>query len=407
MNRAFFLGLLVCGCGPTEGRTANFSNGSNGGRYDLSLPAVEDMAMSLADLTQPKPDACAAVTAMATLTKKPVDIIVIVDNSASMSEEIAGIQSNINNNFAMIIGASGLDYRVIMLSRYNQSNYSGGYYRVCIKGPLGGNTNCDTEPKPINTSRFFQYNHIIDSWDTFKQILGTYNVRDPSCPAAPAACSAANGWSDWLRPDALKVFINFTDDMSDTTYSSFETSLFALTPAMFGDATNRNYVWYSVVGLKENSPATKAYAPADAIVTTYCSTAYDPGQDYQHLSQITGGLRFPVCQTASFDVVFQAVANGVVQGAKVACAFEVPDAPGGEKVDINTVEVKYTPSNGGPPKTFSKVDDLGHCTTSGNFYIAQDADLGTSQIVLCPDACTGVQGDDQAQIGVTFDCIVR
>jgi hypothetical protein len=403
---ALALGLALFGCGPSDdlGRT-NQSTGA-GGKRDMTDPWYGiDLAVSQ-DLSYEKPDACAAVTATATLTKKPVDIIFVIDNSASMSTEIAAVQNNINVNFASIIGASGLDYRVIMISQYDQVNYTGGYYRVCIKGPLGGNTNCDTEPKPINTANFFHYDRKVDSTDSFQRILDTYNVRDPSCGAAPAPCSAPNGWADWLRADALKVFVEITDDDSNTTYTSFETSLFNLTPKMFGTAADRNYMFYSIVGLKENTPATTPYPDTAAVVTTSCSSAYGPGQDYQQLSKLTKALRYPVCQTASYDSVFQAVAQGVIAGAKVACSFDVPDAVGGI-VNLNSVVVNYTPSNGDPVKSFMKVDDLSQCTAAGNFYITQDADMGgKNTIVLCPDTCQTVQQDDKAQIGVLFDCVV-
>jgi hypothetical protein len=399
--------LFLGGCGPSDDLQRTNASTGIGGKKDLS-PAGngEDLALETRDLTYEKPDACASVSAVATLTKKPVDVIFVIDNSGSMSQEIAAVQNNINVNFADILGTSGLDYRVIMLSKYNTVDYSAGYYRVCIKGPLGGNSNCDNEPKPINTANFFHYNQQIDSTDSFQRILDSYKKRDPSCGAAPAACSAANGWSDWLRADALKVFIEVTDDDSNTLYTAFETSLFALTPKMFGSATDRNYMFYSIVGLKENTPATTPYPDTANVVTTSCSTAVGPGQDYQQLSKLTKALRYPVCQTASYNAVFQAVAQGVIAGAKVDCSFAVPDATGGV-VNLTTVIVNYTPSNGDPVKSFMQVDDISQCTAAGNFYITQDADMGNKNMIqLCPDTCTTVQKDDKAQIGVLFDCVV-
>jgi hypothetical protein len=399
MKRSFLVVLLICGCGPGDGvGRGTASNGGNGGTNggngeDMSLFG-RDLSVDPRDLTFINPDACAAVSAMATLTKRPVDIIVTIDDSGSMSQELDAVEKNINVNFANILGMSGLDYRVIMFTQFGT-----GTYQICVKPPLGGNA-CAGETKPVNTANFFHYSLDVESYDSLKLLIQKYNVAD-------ANGLAPNGWSQWLRPDALKVFIEVTDDEStDMTSTDFDTMLLAKTPKMFGDATKRDYVFYSITGVVENNPATKAYAPTDALVTGKCSTAVNAGQEYQKLSRLTGGLRFPICQLASFDVVFQAVAAGVVAGARVACSFEVPTPTTGENVDINSVQVKYTPSAGGMQKVFTKVDDISQCTTAGNFYITTDSDLGTPQIVLCPDACTTVQGDSQAQIGVTFDCSV-
>src|SRR4029079_11533805 len=91
--------------------------------------------------------------------------------------------------------------------------------------------------------------------------------------------------------------------------ATFDAELLALDPAQFGDANKRNYVWHSIVGLTENNPPTAAYGPNDPMVNTYCSGAVAPGNGYQALSILTGGLRYPVCENASFDVVFQEIAK--------------------------------------------------------------------------------------------------
>src|SRR5262245_13950664 len=75
------------------------------------------------------PDAaCVATSAEAKLEKKPVDIIFIIDNSGSMTDNIAGVERNINQNFASIIGASSIDYRVIMLSEHGSADDQ----RICV-----------------------------------------------------------------------------------------------------------------------------------------------------------------------------------------------------------------------------------------------------------------------------------
>src|SRR5262245_56609399 len=78
--------------------------------------------------------ACAmqSVRGMRRPTRK-IDVIFVIDNSGSMSEEIASIRENINQNFASIVAQSGVDFRVVMLSLYGTESTS-----VCVEPPLSG-----------------------------------------------------------------------------------------------------------------------------------------------------------------------------------------------------------------------------------------------------------------------------
>jgi hypothetical protein len=338
--------------------------------------------------------ACAQVSADGTLVKKPVDIIFVIDNSGSMTGEIQAVENNVNVNFAQIIGASGLDYRVIMVSTHGSAS---GSQSICIGAPLSGNTTCSPPPAtPTNGARFFHYSTEIGSNNSLQKIRDTYNVADPNG-------KAPGGWSDWLRADAVKVFVEITDDdATNMTADQFETMLFAKVPAHFGTAAARNYIWHSIAGFNENNPVTKPWAPTDPIQTAECNNGNGSegiGQVYQELSQRTGGLRFPICQFANFDAVFQEIAKGVVQGAQVACEFEVPAPPPGQTVDLNTVLVDYYPSGGGQMVTFQQVANAAACMPN-SFYIEN------GKIILCPDTCTQVKGDVMAKVKVLFDCTV-
>lgn len=351
--------------------------------------------------------ACAVTSSQATLGKKPVDIIFVVDNSGSMSDEIIGIQDNINVNFAQIIGASGLDYRVIMVSRHGEAV---GPESICISPPLSGNATCNPPPaQPTNGARFFHYSTEIDSHNSLRKIRDTYNTPDEFN-------QPAGGWSTWLRADALKVFVEVTDDEARSmtggqndpttdpigTANAFETALFGLTPKMFGDANNRNYVFHSIVGLAENNPATKAWEPNDPVQTTKCRYADNSESEhhaptYQELSKRTGGLRFPVCEFGSYDSVFQTIAQGVVAGAQIACDFAIPDPPTGETLDLSRVAVAYTPGSGGSTQYFSQAMNSAACVPNA-FYIENN------RIYLCPDACTTVKADSSGKVDVLFTC---
>lgn len=416
------LALAACGSSPSTssdhaagagGHTAGTaaggaSNGSGSGSGGFGGNDGFDAGPSDGGLD---PDAaCATQSASATLTKKPVDVIVVIDNSGSMTQEIEGVQQNINQSFASILENSGLDYRVIMLTRHGSASST---QSVCIEAPLSGIPagGCTPPPaKPVdNPPRFFHYSTEIASRNSWCKILATFDQPDEFN-------FAPTGWQEWLRPDSFKTFVEITDDGVGCSYNGktyqdgntvaggtaaapqFDADLMALSPAMFGDAMHRNYAYYSIVALAYNTPADKPYGPMDPVIAAECPTAAHPGTGHQALSVLTGALRFPICDTTSYDAVFQAIAQGVIAGAKVACDFAVPDAPPGKTIDLQTVEVLYTPGDMGAPTTFVQVADEASCKP-GAFYI----DGGTT-IRLCPDACALVQKDDKAKIDVLFGC---
>lgn len=332
---------------------------------------------------------CASISQQATLGSRPVDIIFVIDNSGSMTAEITGVEQNINQNFAAIIGASGLDYRVIMLSTHGSATAT---QSICISAPLSGATTCSPPPaRPVNTARFFHYSTEIGSTNSFRKILDTYNVADPN-GAAP------QGWSQWLRPNSMKTFIEITDDnqTASTDYLAFENQLFQKMPAVFGTAASRNYVFHSIVGVAAKANPADAYQPAEALVTGLCPSAVNAGTQYQNLSKVTGGLRFPVCDPSKYDTVFRTVAQGVVASAGVACEFDMPTPPMGYTIS-NRIYIEYTPGGGGAAQVFNQVANAAACA-GNSFYVANQ------KVYLCTDTCNAVKADMTAKLGVFFTC---
>jgi hypothetical protein len=357
---------------------------------------------------------CVADPYEATITYKPVDIIFVIDNSGSMTEEINQFEQNVNKNFAQIIGASGLDYRVIMVTDFGPYNQQ----QVCIEQPLGGTPvgGCKTvgsNSQPVNNPPiFYHYDINVQSWDSVCRMFESYNKPDKWG-------TAPNGWQDWLRMEAFKIFVEITDDRMQCSYNgsdfsdqnttmggqtaakNFDKYLLALSPVHFGNMMVRNYQFYSLIGLPAKNPAvpSEPWYPSDPDSTQTCQSGVSAGTGYQWLSKGTNALRFPVCDVTNYGVVFNEIAKGVVAGAAVPCEFDMPKPPPGETIDAESLEIEYAPGDGSPPLTFKQIMGPEQCGTADDkFYVAGD------KLVLCPEACKRITSDEAAKVKILAGC---
>jgi hypothetical protein len=435
-------------------------NGGNDGDAAVIIP--KEYPDATFSYTPPIEDAgtCADDVAGATLTKRPVDVIIVIDNSASMEGEIVAVQDRINADFAAIIGASGIDYRVIMVTRFGNvyiENHDGGgaydsAYAVCIGTPLSDLTcpedDMDTTPAVANNEpRFYHHSTDIGSHDMWCKLLTAFDTSDPIGTARTNWTAVGpDGWGAFLREEALKIFVGITDDNPDTNSGgtngqcpdstnfsddlagaqAFDTALLAASPEQFGTAGSRNYVWYSIVGMAGNDQTDPTPLEPSVPVETLCcqgdgdsvtcpdsfstpaSDGVNAGIGYQELSIMTGGLRYPNCYNSNFDDVFNAIAEGVIEGAVVECDFKIPD-PTNLNAEVNFDDVTITYLEGGSnANTLSRVADANGCTGDDEYYLGVQGDAGGqdyNRVYLCPDACTRVQADADAEISVGFGCL--
>jgi hypothetical protein len=351
--------------------------------------------------------ACAMQSARAERgPSKQVDIIFAIDNSGSMSEEIAAIRENINRNFAALVQDSGVDFRVILLSLHGT-----GGTTICIEPPLAG-APCTEGLYATNSDSFFHYNVEVASLDAFCLLLYTFDHPDPE-ERAP------RGWQEWLRPSAEKVFVLFTDDSAACLYRAgpdrvefgradadpyadallFHETLLALSPEQFGTPANARYRFFSIVGLGAQDPPTEPWFPGQSLNPATCESAPSAGLAYQALSVITDALRYPVCEGKGFDAVFRVLARNVIEASKLACVFELPAAPEDQAIDPRSIRIQYANADGEPPRLLEQIADETTCSAR-SFYIRD------GRIELCPEACLTVQADPSTEIDVLYGCNV-
>jgi hypothetical protein len=351
--------------------------------------------------------ACVIERAEATLVAQPVDIIFVLDNSGSMDDELEAVEANINLNFASILLDSQVDYRVILISRHRteaRDESEEASTSVCVASPLSDLTSCDEADEPVFSDRFFQYSTKVESDDSFDVILDTYQPPfdegdeeyDEEFDAAP------EGWSEWLRPGAKKVFLEVTDDDEDMSPEEFIEELTRIAPEHFGDdPEDPGFVFHSIVGLAEKDSPTAAYLPDEPLQEDKCTgndgDVTSAGSTYQELSRSTGGLRFPLCQFDAYDVVFQRIAEDVVLTRDIACDFPIPAAPGGLELDLNNVAISYAPGAGAEAVQFGQAPGASACQSDA-FYIAGD------RLNLCPETCSTIRSNPSANVAVLFTC---
>ena len=140
---------------------------------------------------------CAGSEVAADFVTVPSDIIFVVDQSGSMNQETAYVQTKIND-FVTQISASNIDYHVVMIARDSGSN------AICVPPPLA-NATCG------NNTRFRLVDQFVDSNDGPSLAISRYGM-----------------YSDFLRPGAAKHFVFVTDDNSNMSAASADLTLLAL-----------------------------------------------------------------------------------------------------------------------------------------------------------------------------------
>lgn len=351
-------------------------------------------------------EACADLEDQATLVKKPIDIILAIDTSGSMGGEIKEVQDNLNVNLAAILAAADLDYRVILLGDYPTNPESpppgandDNKLSICISTPLGGaacscdeGLNCTGPATPSMTERFKHYDVLVDSRDGLRRILDDFDANDEQ---------GNPGWGTYLREGSQKVFLMVTDDDADGApagFAAFDSLLLALSETHFGTAEARNYVFHSILGMAANDPPATPWPPEAGLQTGQCTPgSVRAGVVHQSISRGSGGLRFPLCDNSNFDVIFDAIAQDVIEGSTLDCTFTPMASDPETSLDFDKVVLYYTAGGATEPAKVDRVASADAC--ADNAYYVEDG-----SITLCPTTCDTVQDDPEAKLNIHVAC---
>lgn len=282
--------------------------GDAGTGLDRGEPALD------AGIVSTPPDDCPGG-----LRRVPVDVVFIVDNTATMEVANAELEQALPE-LAERLEELLVDYRLIVLSRHrdalrgtSETNDSS----LCIDAPLGGVPACPSAA-PALGERFFQYSVPIGASDSFSQALASVDQPDPFG-------LTSIGWSEWLRIGSRKVIVEISDTDSAVAGADFIGGLAVAVPQHFvNDLASPGFVFHAILGLAQKTGELDVYGAGEPVETETCNglgnSPGSAGVTYQELSRATGGLRQSVCPAAAMPIRMQVLAADIGRRSVVACA---------------------------------------------------------------------------------------
>jgi len=295
---------------------------------------------------------------------RPVDIIWAIDASPSMGEEIAIIEDRLDD-FALRVGASGLDYRVVLIGSDREQYIPAEaheYFEICVPPPLSAEPRCPD----VDSDRYLHVREPIHSAEALAETIATFPQ-----------------YRDFLRPDAVKHFVFVTDDDERRAGLAEFEALIEREPVL-GDRVHVHSV-VDFIGYDPGCPFDEAL----------CSCGDERGEAYLAMSAATDGLTASVCD-ADWTPLFEALEERVTDAVAVPCAVEVPDPGEGYEVDYREVLVRTT---GDDPRDLPRVAGVSDCTDAGGWYF--DDDDAPTRLLLCPASC-GAEADG---LEVELECV--
>jgi hypothetical protein len=333
---------------------------------------------------------CLETVAEAAPVVLPADIVVVVDNSASMWDEAESVQASMVD-FVGALTASGIDAHVAIIS-----DDSEGDVGVCVPAPVGSGLCPYDENLPT-------YRHVV------------YKVG--STNALELVLVLHGEYDDWQRPEATKTVVVISDDNSNLGAQAFHTQLVQLDPTFAGFKFSAIHAPYNMsywdclqceLNGTCNTPACDECCGTDTLLNLVCTPLpASDGTVYRELVTMTGGVSGNLC-TQDFLPVFQDLATAVISGARVPCAYDVPTPPEGELIDYERINMDYQENPDVLPEALYHVPGgQGACGPEGGWYY--DDHDPPSQLLLCPTTCSRVTASPEAIVKVKYGCstIVR
>lgn len=336
------------------------------------------------------------------------DIILVADSSVSILVEwVTALEDALNDSLAGPLDAAKIDFRLIVIGEFSSSERA-----LCVPPPLSNNQTCALPPPGNVEGRFYHYAASIKAQDALCVVLDGLYAPD-SFNLTPT------GWSAWLRDDALKAFLMFADgwvycwsegnlfdDQKDdvaaglAAANDWNDALLNLGAGLFGDPQDPNYTVYSLLAHTPVDPmnAAQPWLETDPVTVEECLSPRPPGVGHQWLSKNTDGLRWSICNPASYGAMLEQIAADLADKTRIPCVYEPPAPPDDQQLDPGTIVVTYTPAPDEDPVTLTPVAGEGACAGEGEFW------FDGQRVQLCPLACAAIESNPEAALTASYLC---
>lgn len=94
-------------------------------------------------------------------------------------------------------------------------------------------------------------------------------------------------------------------------------------------------------------------------------------------------------------------ALNVIRSQTIACEYTLPAPPSGETLDVNRVNVQFTPKGG----TLQTLDYNANCTGGVGWHY--DDPSAPTKILMCNDTCTNLLANADGKIDIVFGCTTQ
>jgi len=342
-----YVALLVLGaaCGPSKFGSHNGSGSGVDGGDGLSI------------------DAPACATDVVTAQKSALDLYVMLDQSASMSESVMGGTkwTAVTGALHTFMGQPGLDGVSVGI----------GYFGVPDATGFGDScTASDYASAAVEIAPLPQVAASINS------SMGQHSpsTSTPTSAALQGAIQHATTWAGAHPGDAVAVILATDGEPTecDTTISGIQ------------------------------AIAAAGYAATPKIPTFVIGV----GSSLSNLNAIamSGGSQMAYLVDTGGNVNQQfLMAMNQIRHAALGCSYAVPTSSNGQPVDYNEVNIVYQPGNGGSPVTLPYVMSKANCPATGNGWYYDNPQMPT-QILLCDSSCAGIEVDQTGQVDITLGC---
>jgi hypothetical protein len=339
-----------------------FGNAGSTGGAAAGAPAVPPAGTGGADDGQ-----CGVVTQMAQNMLQPVDVILGVDTTGSMGEEIGFTEQNMNA-FSEQITSAGIDVRVVLVSSPKDGmplipvHLDG----VCIAAPLGSG-NC---PADSNPPRYVHIPQPHTDGDMLQNYIDTYPM-----------------YKEYLREDSFKTFVSISDGD------------IASNPVFAQPIGSAETFIAAVDALEPNSPMWRNWRYSAIYSFSLCGIGNDIGATHAELVSRTQGVGGDLC-LQDFRPVFDDLARQVMEVVNLACEWDIPPPPRGETFDPGKTNVQLTLE--GTAEPLGNAATAADCGTRDGWHY--DDDAAPRRVVACPFTCTRIQAALDARVDLLFGC---